>query len=1471
MTLKITNEKLDQFARMSDDEVKQVYDQLEATEVQELMVAFKARKEGRLVGSPEPIQTDVLPNRSFGDATTVEAEVGTPVITSPERSMLATRPNPYLKGAGATHNADVMSGADMTAAPGKREVSNAGIEVAQETIGKPIAGTIIEAMPEVSSPVAKVLGRDALTRIAGPGIQDYAISEADKARGEEQLANFGKVKVGPIETSMGDVARSVATEAGNPINLTPLGWEEKGAVIVSKLLGKTLPRAAPVLGKMAGAAAENAAIEVVAGTAVNDQNMGSRVGGAALGGALFRGGIEAGKGLSKWVGQQVEGVVKLVKDQTGTAAQVILDNGRPVNVPLTLEDYMSLETGWSLSKEDLNAVKGDTWHGAAKSSTDKYQKSDNLDSRAPEPPQAKESNPVNENKTGADRPSAKAAQAARDAQTTDPLAARATQDAPDNQPKEALVIRRHDGSSDLEVIPPTVKNKNPGYYEIGDHIAGIADDGVPVIGRVTSHQKQGKFTVTTPDGKKHEVSAFNARLPTEDEVLGAGVEKLSENPAEQVYLALRNNPKQNVKELAARAGMDLSNTRDMLGHMEDAGFVVKSKDGYWSTGKKQPKLSAGGGGKGGPPTKDFMKVMDREPPKRGKFNRGDYVYVEGRNDAHPVYVVEDNGTTAKVFYTADRTGNPSTIASKKLRSMDPPGVARIKEVIPEEAKLRGGLPEYLPTEDMLDLNLMYNNLKLFAHRESALQGVIKNLENQRHRGPKELQRFVKELQAADQHAKVKNQVMEAIRRAVPKKDFGQLLKDVHELALGRVTDEDMGQKYGQVWNEARAVVKPFIDEKNINDKLIEELGGIPEGMAEKRMDGLLDQYVARKYRAYLDPEGWAKNVPAKVVNDAVMRIVADNPKANWTEQFVARELSKIIHSAGDHGGFLKSGIGKKYQKSLQARKDIPKEIRALLGEIDNGAISLAETIGNQRAIIQNLKTWRDIVADERYFSPGPRLDMQGRQMVQVPHEKKRFGAAAGGYVDRDLWEGIQLVPQQQGWLYNFMRGLTGYMKGNEVGTFKAIYNSVIGNMISTAGMGKAGLDWKNGGADIKLAWDALKAYKNNPNDVSAAAIVKEAISYGAHWGGQLENELGFKKIFDAMDAMYNKPADNAFDVFTAMKNTIKAPYKGVRFTQEQFGKLLDGNDAVIRLANYISARRYYASQGLSLEEAARSAAKDINDVFWNAQNVGKWVETARSSGAGIVAKYLTAYVEDIRIWKNMSARLMTRPDTRFRVLGTGMAVGGAVTMARMAFGSDDDNFTKRQESWSPFMVPLPITEGGKRVYYDMTGHFPLARFAQGHPDVPLYRRVIANFITQPLEGGTGEGPVNSLLETTGLTRAFRPGKGPIEGDTGLAKTMEWLWKAGLVPKVVGNVANEFEKTRQHGIFPPTQGPGAAAARTVLPLVSEPANAMPKVMELNTEMEALKKDIGRAAASGRHDLIPGIIERMKFLMSQQQGK
>jgi hypothetical protein len=1366
MPLKITNELLDELQQMPDTQVEEVYGLLDDKEKNELFTATDNRNKGMLVGTA-PDAPAPLPNRSVGQPALGEVvEQGEEVTFDlPGKTQsLAMRPNPYLKGAGATHNANVLAGADMSMAPGKRELSNAAVEVAQDEVGLPIAKSIVDIAPEVSSPAAKVLGRDFLTRTAGPAIQDYGIAPEVKARGETSLKNFGKIPL--TDTSVGDIGRSVVTEAGNPINAIPLGWEASAEGIVGRLLqGKALQAAKP-LARMVGAGLENAALDVGAGVLTNADDLRDRAVGAFIGGAGLRGALDVGgKSLKsiKWGDSKVVGSVKPGIESGQPYVNVVMKDGQAVKVPVSAEELMALGKNWSMSAEVLGDIDWATWG--------KYQNL--LDTEALASGKTAPRFEVSGNKTKVERQGS-------------------------SEPIGALAITKADGSLELEPIKAPKENPDLGAVDVGSKV-GVPTEAGPVIGQVTKSNPDGRITITTPDGRRIVTDKFQAWSANLDEVLNAAV-PAGTSPDEAILKVLRNNPRMSITELAGHAGMDIPATRELLGKLEDRGFV-QHDSGDWDIGPNAPKAL---------------------PPLSGK-------------------------------------------------ALEPPATAPLQNVIPEQAKLSPTPPGELPGNTLKDYQTVHNVLQQFNKRENALVSFFKGLENQRHRGAVEFQRFVKEFQAAEQHSKVKAHVVDAIQEAVPKGTKGEFFNDVHALALGKIKDVDMSQKYPDIWNEAKSVVLETIQEARSNDQLIEALGGIPEDLITARAEGATDQYVARKFRAYLDPDGWAKNVPSVVEKNAIDFIAKENPSLKPGE--IAFELSKLLNTDDPLKAFVSSPVGKKYAKALKGRKDIPEPIRAFMGEIDNGALSLAETLGNQRAIIQNLKTWLDVVKDGKYWSQTFQVDEVGKPFIQLPDDKKRFGVAAGGFVNRDLFEALTPVQQNQSALAKFLRDMTGFVKGNEVSTLKAIYNSTLGNLTSTGFMGKAGLNFSSGGSDLSQAWKALKAYRTKPSS-KEAALIKEAITYGAHWGGQLENELGFKRAFDAMDEVYGK--DTSKDVWSKLeilKKVALAPYKGIRKYQEIFGSILDANDAVIRMGNYISARRYYQSQGMDLATAARAASKDINDVFWNAQNVGKVVEQARSSGAGIVARYLTALTEEMRIWKNAGIRLQSRPDTRFRVLGWGATVAGAYAIANAKSGDDDlgdpDTMTKRQKAFSPLMLKLPITENGKRLFYDMSNHFPLGRFLQGHPDDAAWRRIAANMLIQPTSGGAAEGPVQDFLNSTGLVRAFGPGRGPIEGDNGLSKAMEHLHKLGAAPKLPLNLYKEYDKTQQHGIYPPMQGPVTAAARSVLPIVSAPADQGSRAAEFSGEIMKLKGDLQIATKTGRNHLVPGIIERIKYL-SEQMG-
>jgi hypothetical protein len=325
-----------------------------------------------------------------------------------------------------------------------------------------------------------------------------------------------------------------------------------------------------------------------------------------------------------------------------------------------------------------------------------------------------------------------------------------------------------------------------------------------------------------------------------------------------------------------------------------------------------------------------------------------------------------------------------------------------------------------------------------------------------------------------------------------------------------------------------------------------------------------------------------------------------------------------------------------------------------------------------------------------------------------------------------------------------------------------------------------------------------------------------------------------------------------------------------------FGTVLDNQDATFRLANYISAKQYYLKKGLSLDESCRAAVRKVQEAFWDQEHVGKLIDKTRNHLPGIAAPYLTAATEDSRIYLNAGRNFLMEPLEHMRILMGAAVLGGAVYQMKSMFGEDDANLTKGQRAFRTWMVPLPFMDpvAKARQFMDLTQWFFPARLAAGNPNDPLWRRVIANLMLMPLEGGTVEPEIRGLLEGSGFISPTKPKRPPLEGERNVMFMLDKIWQAGALPKLPYNAyqaAKKMQPTVDPGtgmeVFPARQSLDTSLSQMVVPLqVGQPDSSAANI-EIKKEIDDLKRQINYAPRIGKSHLIPGMVKKIEELQQQ----
>lgn len=867
-------------------------------------------------------------------------------------------------------------------------------------------------------------------------------------------------------------------------------------------------------------------------------------------------------------------------------------------------------------------------------------------------------------------------------------------------------------------------------------------------------------------------------------------------------------------------------------------------------------------------------------------------------------------------------GNERVVDASKVDARFPPGVQSLDDVLPAQ-------PDAPPpvTQDTLSLEdheAVQGAKRLFEYTSKQGTGAWQKITNAllggQVRGAKAMREIHLRNQGSQALHKAEADVLRAVGEQLPKGPQRESFRnDLTGVALGRKAWPDMVKKYGEGINEQLKVLTGNLSEvSKIDDLRIAELDGIPDSLIHERGEGLIDPYLARGYMVHVLPPGeWAKRVPAEKFQRAVEFLVQDlsqNGKLHVFPEQVAAELETLLKSGNVAEAIKSSGLkGSSLAKHLVARKEIPVELREVMGEITQGDIRMAMTFGTQKAIIAKLELFQDIANNPEMSSIGRRADLYPEP---VPDVKRLYGKLAGKYVTPEIYKELINLPQTIRNTYALSGEVANWIKGNQLSGFGPWWTSLMGNLQGSMLSGGINVVTRPMEAmkDIRQALQAMKDYHTDPSGRTGDGyLMLEAKKMGSDFAGRGEVEINAKSRKFVNELLKAVDGKGPFSFINVTKKAIEKYNDGTG----SFSEALDVQDRFFRMANWLALRRRAMARGAAPKEAGLEAARMISKRFPNPGNLGT-VPTALRGQVGIAAPYLTPKAEEMRILTTAAVDMIPGhenydPALMFRIAAHAIFFGGVGKMLMHLSGITDEevaaakaSMTKRQQTYKTAMMPLPVRDALGRVQLvDVSNYFLPAQILQGHPDDSPLGRVTYNIATYPFEGSMFKGSVDAIAEQGGLKRPSPPAQ-LLEGEGNVTKMIDKLYQMGFGPRyrsTLGDIARRTDLTplAPQMPLPGTQDNLADAMREepVTPMGNLRTNEEPwtmgqaaanmmgvkvqgfgdrshqaQVMEFVNELQGLKGQYRRAAKSGRNDgdkerIYDAITDRMQRLGLQQE--
>lgn len=737
-----------------------------------------------------------------------------------------------------------------------------------------------------------------------------------------------------------------------------------------------------------------------------------------------------------------------------------------------------------------------------------------------------------------------------------------------------------------------------------------------------------------------------------------------------------------------------------------------------------------------------------------------------------------------------------------------------------------------------ELKLVDDVRKKVPNGNSTVSNLIRDWVGNQWRGPKTLGSLIARAQAASNLARYKDDVMRAIREKFPKMGIdSEFDRDIGLLAEGKLTGDQMLEKHGEAWGRGRKYIEARIQEKEALDAHIAALGGIPDDLIDLRDSGAIDQYLAKMYRLYAMPKGkWAELVHQDVVRDAAEYIwrKKGGPKSEMTKEQLALRIRKILKE--DDPLFELMKLSKNPNLNLIRRQEIPAPIRKLLGEETSGAARLAQSLGNQKAIIANLEMWQDAI--ERGIVRGL-PDLATGMTKQIPNNPRMYGKAAGMYTNAEAFDALVTVPLQIRESRSWIDAIVGSVKGNLVtrGGLRPFVNNFMGNFWYSTLAGLSPLTLPSRTAKYMYrALNAMAEYRNNPEGMGIGAIITAARRHGVDapsWAAveitgpesKLMRELEEKLLADRGDV---KTIAQTFGGWAS-----KLYNNSLGKVNEQLGRGYDLIDRTFKLANFMHLRDKFIKKGMTVDQAEEAAAYRVRASFPNPQNLGVKMDQLRRGAFSVAAPFLSFRAEDVRINGMLLKRLANawkdEPELYLNLLGTGVITYGifsdigALGELRRANGITDEEVeaamldrTTGRRAYSTLATVAPWrNKDGSLDILDPTQWFSPGTYLSGHPDDSWWQKAVANLLNFPVEGSLLGDASRGLMENTGLVRpaGFEPKPWEGQRTPGHVAT-QIAGRSGLVPRAITDTIETERRAGNTGTMGKYEEPLSSTARTL---------------------------------------------------------
>ena len=524
--------------------------------------------------------------------------------------------------------------------------------------------------------------------------------------------------------------------------------------------------------------------------------------------------------------------------------------------------------------------------------------------------------------------------------------------------------------------------------------------------------------------------------------------------------------------------------------------------------------------------------------------------------------------------------------------------------------------------------------------------------------------------------------------------------------FGKLTDKQIASLDGALKGEVPIGslperIRPAITQmRNHVDALSRELidSGAIEGKMIATVSGNIGEYLTRSYRVFDDPK-WFKKVPTEVVNRAKSWIRAEYPGMGDAE--VDGLIDKLIRNR-ETSPLAPLDVGMKDLSILTRRKEIPAELRALMGEYTDPRANYARSVEKMSNLIASHKFLDETrkAGMGRYFFDQPQRVDGVSYSVQIADDgSKRLAPLDGLYTSKEIATAFgDMLGRNE-----LPKWLSHYMKVNGAVKFSKTVGSImthIRNLTGNTGFAVANAHWRVG--KMAEAFRTTKGKLLNASDGQWKDYYKRLQSLGVV--GESANAGELRDVLrDAVGAGWDDLSGNY--VKRLAKRTGKA-----------LTSVYQAEDDVWKIFAYENEAARYAKAypNWTPEQVATKAAEIVRNTYPTYSMVPRAVKGLRRWP--LTGAFTSFPAEVVRVGYHtlrLAAKELKDPATRQigaqRLTGIIAAASGTTAIAtasRYMTGLDAEqeaDFRRFMPPWSENsdLLQLGRTEDGNLRYIDL--------------------------------------------------------------------------------------------------------------------------------------------------------------------------